>query len=181
MRIFGICGKSTEGRRELVSELVARLRMSGNRVAIVKRAPASFDVDEPHTDSYRQRQSGCAEILIASERRMVLMEEYPGEAAPRLDQLVGRLKHADIVIAVNFRDAPVPRIEIAVSASDEREERNGEWIIGRIAGDIAHFEGRSFAASNYESIVDLILARAQRVRDAPNEHRTPAREAMAET
>ena len=165
MRIFGICGKSRGGRSELVAELVARFRLDGLRVAIVKRAPISFDVDSAGTDSYRQRESGCSQILIASDRRLALMEEYPFDSAsPELGELVARLQPADIVLAINFRDAEVPRIEVCdgvVTAG----ERNSRWIVGRVMLTPNPEDRLSLGLEEHEVIAALVLRHALIWRD----------------
>lgn len=162
MRAFGICGKSKGGRSELVAELVARFRIDGLRVAIVKRAPLSFDVDTPGTDSYRQRESGCTQTLIASDRRLVLMEEYPSDSAsPELEELVARLKPADIVLAINFRDAELPRLEVCEgAASGSQTERNSRWVLGRVAAVAAGKEGGWFLSEDLDAIAAFVLANA---------------------
>jgi molybdopterin-guanine dinucleotide biosynthesis protein B len=174
MRVFGICGKSKGGRSELVSELVGRFRMEGLRVAIVKRAPMSFDLDTEGTDSYRQRESGCAQMLISSDRRFALMEEYPADSAsPELDDLVARLKPADIVLAINFRDAAIPRIEVCDAAADVTPEvRNPRWVVGRI-GRVADLgDGNCLAPDAFDAIAEFVLERAK----ALGEDRSDSRE-----
>ena len=161
MRVFGICGKSREGRSELVAELVARFRMEGLRVAIVKRAPISFDIDTPGTDSFRQRESGCTQTLIASDRRLALMEEYPSDSSsPELRDLIARLKPTDIVLAVNFRDADIPRLEVAPEEAVGRPERNSRWVLARVGAPSPAFSGSYFAADVYDAIASFILANA---------------------
>ncbi len=161
MRVFGICGRSKGGRSELVAELVARFRLDGLRVAIVKRAPLSFDIDVAGTDSSRQRESGCTQMLIASDRRLVLMEEYPADSAsPELEDLISRLQPADIVLAINFRDAQLPRLEVREGASAQ-EERNSRWtmaVAGPTAGSV---DGRRrFSLDDYDAIAAFILQHA---------------------
>ncbi len=163
MRVFGICGKSKGGRSDLVSELVARFRLEGMRVGIVKRAPLSFDLDTAGTDSYRQRQSGCAQMLIASDRRLALMEEYPTDSAsPELKDLITRLKPADIVLAINFRDAEIPRIEVLDQDRSTRDERNLNWILARVAHKPIASGGEWFAYDDLDRIARFVLANATR-------------------
>ena len=160
MRVFGICGKSNAGRSELVAELVARFRFEGLRVAIVKRAPVSFDMDTPGTDSRRQRESGCDQMLIASDRRLALLEEYPSDSAtPDVRALIDRLKPTDVVLLINFRDEAIPRIE--VEDDGERStgtERNAECVlarVGRTAGACC-----TFGLEDCDSIARFVLRHA---------------------
>ena len=49
-------------------ELVRR----GISVSTMKHAHHGFDVDQPGKDSYRHREAGATEVLVASERRWAL-------------------------------------------------------------------------------------------------------------
>jgi molybdopterin-guanine dinucleotide biosynthesis protein MobB len=162
MRVFGICGKSRGGRSELVAELVARFRLEGLRVAIVKRAPLSFDIDTAGTDSFRQRESGCTQMLIASDRRLALMEEYPADSAsPELEALISRLKPADIVLAINFRDAELPRLEVFDTGTNkEHFQRNSRWIAGKVTSEEAAGDHPSFSLEDYDAIAAFVLQNA---------------------
>lgn len=76
-RLFGF-GKTT-----LVEQLIPRLRERGLRVSLLKHAHHAFDVDQPGKDSYRHRQAGAGEVLIASSQRWVMMHELRGAPSPR--------------------------------------------------------------------------------------------------
>ena len=163
MKIFGICGRNGAGRGDLVSELVARLRMEGLRVSIVKRAPPAFDVDTAGTDSWNQRQAGCREMIIASDRRAVIFDEFePDSASPDLGSLIARLRPCDIVLAINFRDAPVPRIEVWDGSSGaEPPRRNAEFVVAN-ATPRRTGSATWIALDDYDSMAALILSSAGR-------------------
>jgi molybdopterin-guanine dinucleotide biosynthesis adapter protein len=169
MRVFGICGKSKGGRSELVAELVARFRLDGLRVAVVKRAPLSFDLDMAGTDSYRQRESGCTQMLIASDRRLALMEEYPADSAsPELGELLARLNPADMVLAINFRDAEIPRLEVCDGeANPDQAVRNPRWIVGKVARSPDRGNPASFSFDDHDAIAAFILRNAASWSESP--------------
>lgn len=174
MRVFGICGKSKGGRSELVAELVARFRLDGLRVAIVKRAPLSFDIDAAGTDSYRQRESGCTQMLIASDRRLALMEEYPADSAsPELGELLARLSPTDMVLAINFRDAELPRLEVSDGETNlDPAIRNLRWRIGQVTRSPNRGNQADFSLDDYDAIAAFILRNAASWNDSPRSTRT---------
>ena len=163
MRIFGICGRNGAGRGDLVSELVARFRMEGLRVSIVKRAPLAFDVDRQGTDSWNQRQAGCREMIIASDRRAVIFDEFePDSASPDLGNLIARLKPCDIVLAINFRDAPVPRIEVWDGSPDTEPPRRNIAFVVANATPRRTGSGTWIALDDYDAMAALVLSSAGR-------------------
>jgi molybdopterin-guanine dinucleotide biosynthesis protein MobB len=150
------------------------LRLDGLRVAIVKRAPLSFDIDTAGTDSYRQRESGCTQMLIASDRRLALMEEYPADSAsPELGELLARLSPADMVLAINFRDAELPRLEVCDGeANVDHAVRNSRWIVGQVTRSPNRGNQTHFSLDDYDAIAAFILRNAASWRDSPRSTET---------
>ena len=58
-----------------MERLVAEFKSRSLSVSTIKNAHHGFDVDQPGKDSFRHRQAGAQEVLIASEKRWVLMHE----------------------------------------------------------------------------------------------------------
>jgi molybdopterin-guanine dinucleotide biosynthesis protein B len=90
----------------LLPLLIAR----GLTVSTVKHAHHGFDLDQPGKDSFRHREAGATEVMIASDRRWALMHESQSE--PRLDELIPRMQHVDLVLVEGFRAHPHPKLEI---------------------------------------------------------------------
>jgi molybdopterin-guanine dinucleotide biosynthesis protein B len=70
MKVIGLCGWSGSGKTTLLEQLIARLKLQGRRVSVVKHAHHAFDIDRPGKDSWRHRQAGAFEVVIASNRRL---------------------------------------------------------------------------------------------------------------
>jgi broad specificity phosphatase PhoE len=90
MHVIGFCGYSGSGKTTLVEQLIVRLRLAGQRVSVVKHAHHDFDIDHEGKDSWRHRQAGAFEVVIASNRRLAKIREYPAIEEPTFDQLVAR-------------------------------------------------------------------------------------------
>ena len=73
MRVVGFAGYSGSGNTTLVEAVIAQLRARAQRVSVIKHAHHAFDIDQPGKDSYRHREAGAFEVLLASSRRLALM------------------------------------------------------------------------------------------------------------
>lgn len=113
--VVGIVGHSGAGKTTLIEHMMPELRRQ-LRVSVVKQARADFDIDRPGKDSWRHRQAGAGEVLVASERRWALMHECEGEAPWTLADYLARLAPCDLVVVEGFRHADIPRIEVFRSA-----------------------------------------------------------------
>lgn len=112
MKIFGFAGWSGSGKTTLIESLIPRLVKRGLRVSLIKHAHHTFDVDQPGKDSYRHRQAGAGEILVASSRRWVLMHELRGAHEPAFEEQIKRLSPCDVLFVEGFKFAPIPKLEV---------------------------------------------------------------------
>ncbi len=135
MKVVGFCGYSGSGKTTLVEQLVARLRLAGHRVSVVKHAHHDFDIDQPGKDSHRHRAAGAYEVVIASNRRMAKIREYDVEADPGPHQLIAELSDADWVLVEGFKHADLLKIEIWRAQTGQRVQYPNDPFIVAIATD----------------------------------------------
>lgn len=112
MKVVGFSGYSGSGKTTLVEQLIVRLKLAGQRVSVVKHAHHAFDIDHEGKDSWRHRQAGAFEVVIASDRRLAKIREYEVQAAPTVHQLIAELYDCDWVLVEGFKSASLPKIEI---------------------------------------------------------------------
>lgn len=112
MKVIGFRGFSGSGKTTLVEQLVAGLRLAGQRVSVVKHAHHSFDIDHAGKDSWRHRQAGAFEVVIASNRRLAKIREYEVPADPSVHDLIAELSPCDWVLVEGFKLAALPKIEV---------------------------------------------------------------------
>ena len=112
MKVIGFSGYSGSGKTTLVEKLIVRLKLSGQRVSVVKHAHHSFDIDHQGKDSWRHREAGAFEVVIASDRRLAKIREFEVHAAPTVHQLINELYDCDWVLVEGFKHASLPKIEI---------------------------------------------------------------------
>jgi molybdopterin-guanine dinucleotide biosynthesis protein B len=112
MRLFGLAGWSGSGKTTLLTRLLPVLVARGLRVSTLKHAHHDFDLDQPGKDSWRHREAGATEVLIASDRRWALQHELRGAPEPDLATLLGRLSPVDLVLVEGFKRHAHPKLEI---------------------------------------------------------------------
>ncbi len=112
MKVVGFCGYSGSGKTTLVEQLIVRLKRAGLRVSVVKHAHHDFDIDHEGKDSWRHRQAGAGEVVIASSRRMAKMREFEAGTAPNVHALIAELNDCDWVLVEGFKHAELAKIEI---------------------------------------------------------------------
>lgn len=114
--ILGICAAaSNAGKTTLVTRLIPELAKRNIRVSVIKHAHHRFDIDYPGKDSYKIREAGAVQTLIASSKRWALMTETPNLASePNLDELIQQINpnFADLILVEGFKSAAIPKIEV---------------------------------------------------------------------
>ncbi len=83
-KILGIAAWSGTGKTTLLKQVLPLLRAGGLRVAVIKHAHHSFDIDKPGKDSYELRKAGAERVLLASKHRRALVTEHLHGREPAL-------------------------------------------------------------------------------------------------
>jgi molybdopterin-guanine dinucleotide biosynthesis protein B len=122
MKVLGIAGYSGAGKTTLLEKLIPLLRADGVKVSLIKHAHCGFDVDQPGKDSYRHRQAGAGEVMVASDVRWALMHENETAAPPQLQELLARLSPCDLVLVEGWKRGPIPKIEV------HRADNGKPWL-----------------------------------------------------
>jgi molybdopterin-guanine dinucleotide biosynthesis protein B len=112
MKLFGIAGYSGSGKTTLMERLLPRITSLGLRVSVLKHAHHNFDVDQPGKDSFRHRQAGASEVLLASSARWVLMNELRGAREPTLAEYAAHFSPCDLVLVEGFKHEAIPQLEV---------------------------------------------------------------------
>ena len=111
MNIYGVTGWKNAGKTTLMERLVAEIVDRGFSVSTLKHAHHAFDVDQPGKDSYRHREAGATEVLVASGARWALMHELREAEEPPLKDLLAKLAPVDLVLVEGYKREAHPKIE----------------------------------------------------------------------
>ena len=114
-------GRHNSGKTTVIVKAIRELVSRGWDVGSVKHhSHAGFDIDYPGKDSYRHREAGASETVIACPGQMARIKTIEGEM--ECSDIVHDMKGHDIVIVEGYRKSGLPTIEIMRSgnAADER-------------------------------------------------------------
>jgi molybdopterin-guanine dinucleotide biosynthesis protein B len=113
MKVVGFAGFSGSGKTTLVERLIPALKLRGLRVSVVKHAHHKFDIDHPGKDTYRHREAGAFEVVVASDRRLALMREFERPAELSVHHLIAELYDGvDWVLVEGFKSSNLLKVEV---------------------------------------------------------------------
>ncbi|SFM41897.1 molybdopterin-guanine dinucleotide biosynthesis protein B [Marinobacter pelagius] len=160
MNVIGIVGWKNSGKTTLASALIRELSGRGLTVNSIKHAHHMVDVDQPGTDSYKHREAGAREVILAGGQRFAIMHELRGAREPTLDELLRRLGPCDWVVVEGFKTHAHPKIEVHRQESSRSPLYREDPSIIAVAADYTpDFAGPVFDVSDVPAIADFILNR----------------------
>jgi molybdopterin-guanine dinucleotide biosynthesis protein B len=113
--IIGFCAWSGTGKTTLLTQLIPILTARSLRVGLVKHAHHQFAIDHPNKDSYRLREAGASQVLVASRKCKALIAERPDTSQePTLEEALEVINPAelDVVLVEGFKKESFPKIEL---------------------------------------------------------------------
>ena len=169
MHVIGFCGYSGSGKTTLIEQLIARLRLAGQRVSVVKHAHHAFDIDHEGKDSWRHRQAGAFEVVVASNRRLAKIREYERVEEPTVEQLLAELAECDWALVEGFKHAPLPKVEVWRAATGKPALYPNDPFVIAIATDSPAALPEPTALpvldlGDVDAIAEFILAQSTRCR-----------------
>jgi molybdopterin-guanine dinucleotide biosynthesis protein B len=111
VKIYGVTGWKNSGKTGLMERLVAEFTRRGLKVSTIKHAHHTTDVDQPGRDSFRHREAGACEVMLASPNRWALMHELRDEEEPPLHELLARMSPVDLILIEGFKRDAHPKVE----------------------------------------------------------------------
>lgn len=168
MKVVGFAGFSGSGKTTLVERMIPALRLKGRRVSVVKHAHHRFDIDHEGKDTYRHREAGAFEVVVASDRRLALMREFEVARQPTVHHLLAELyEGVDWVLVEGFKDSDLQKIEIWRAATGKPARYVEDDFITAIATDSPDQLPVStqlpvLDLNNPEAVVDWLISQGSR-------------------
>ena len=136
MKVVGFAGYSGSGKTQLVEKLIPALKALGLRVSVVKHAHHKFDIDHPGKDTYRHREAGAFEVVVASDKRLALMREFEQPTELNVHQLIAHLyEGVDWVLVEGFKHSDLLKIEVWRASSGKPTRYLDDAFVVAIATD----------------------------------------------
>lgn len=167
MKVVGFSGYSGSGKTTLIEKLIGCLKAAGQRVSVIKHAHHRFDIDHPGKDSYRHREAGAFEVVVASNRRLAKVREYEAETELTVHQLLAELAPCDWAIVEGFRHADLLKIEVWRAETGERAHYPDDPFVIAVATDEPHnlpvpTTLPVFQLDDAQGVADFLLSHADR-------------------
>lgn len=109
--LLGITGYSGSGKTTLLEKIVPELTALGLRVAVIKHSHHNASVDKEGKDSWRMKEAGASQVIMACDNRWALMTETPQQAVS-LSYLAAQFdpELTDLILVEGFKQEPIPKI-----------------------------------------------------------------------
>ena len=136
MKVFGIAGFKNAGKTTLVVDLIKELTERDLKVATVKHAHHEFDIDHPGKDSFKHREAGAREVIVASSRRWAHITELAEDEEPPLSELLTHLGDVDLVLIEGYKHGDHPKLELRRMGQDAPQLAESDDSICAIVCDV---------------------------------------------
>lgn len=114
---IAVVGRHNSGKTTLVEKLIFELVKRGHNVGSIKHhSHGDFDIDYPGKDSYRHREAGASETVIASPVKMARVKTLDREI--ECSEIVASMPGHDIVVVEGYRKSGLPTIEVFRSGNN---------------------------------------------------------------
>lgn len=136
MKVVCFAGYSGAGKTRLLERLIPALKQRGQRVSVIKHAHHQFDIDHPGKDSFRHREAGAFEVVVASSRRLALMREFEQEVPLTVHQLVAELDAGvDWVLVEGLKQSDLKKVEVWRASANKPAQYPDDQLIVAVATD----------------------------------------------
>jgi molybdopterin-guanine dinucleotide biosynthesis protein B len=136
MRVYGVIGWKNSGKTSLMERLVAEITGRGFSVSTIKHVHHSVDLDHPGKDTFRHRQAGAREVVLASADRLAIMVEHRGPE-PELPAVLARLAPVDLVLVEGYKRDAHPKVEVWRAETGHPLIQPGDPLVRAVATDAA--------------------------------------------
>lgn len=120
--VIGFAGYSGSGKTTLAVQVVAIIRSTGYKVAVVKHDAHGHYREASGSDSGRYVDAGADAVVIVSKGRTIHIARTDGDGESSLDDVIAGLSGYDLIVVEGFKAEPHPKIVVY------RNERQAEAI-----------------------------------------------------
>lgn len=108
--LLGITGYSGSGKTTLLEKLISELIARHIRVSVIKHSHHNMQIDKEGKDSWRMKEAGSSQVILANDERWAIMTETPKPVS--LDYLAQQFDRTltDLVLVEGFKQESIPKI-----------------------------------------------------------------------
>lgn len=123
MKVLGITGWSGVGKTTLIAALIPPLRAAGLSISTLKHAHHDVDLDQSGKDTFRHREAGAHEVILATSHRWALLHELRNQPEPPLSELLTHLQPVDLVLVEGWKTGDYPKLEVWRAVTEDKTPR----------------------------------------------------------
>ncbi len=110
--VLGFAAFSGTGKTTLLKKLIPVLKKKGLRIAVIKHAHHSFNIDLPGKDSYELRMAGADQVIVSSAKRFVKIIEQLKEKSLQECLSEVDIQSCDLILVEGYKRAQIKKIEL---------------------------------------------------------------------
>lgn len=159
MRVYGVIGWKNSGKTGLMERLVAEITGRGFSVSTVKHVHHDVDLDHPGKDTFRHRQAGAVEVVLAGAQRYAILHEHRGPE-PDLTAVLSRLSPVDLVLVEGYKRDSHPKIEVWRRETGHEMIQPGDPLVRAVAtdADVGALSVPVLDLNDTAAVADFVLA-----------------------
>jgi molybdopterin-guanine dinucleotide biosynthesis protein B len=162
-KVLGIVGWSGSGKTTLLVKVIPLLASRGLRIATLKHAHHTFDVDQPGKDSYEHRKAGAGEVIVSSARRWVQMHEIGSGREATLADHLQRLSPCDLILIEGYKSERHSKLEVFREATGKAPLYPADERIVAVASDrpLTGIQIPNVDLNDTPSVAEMIIKTAE--------------------
>ena len=134
--VLGIAGPSGSGKTRLIEQLIPILQTAGLSVSTIKHVHHDLELDKPGKDSFRHREAGAEQVMVALPSGWTLFHPGRGRKQSTVAELVEQMATVNLVLVEGFRSLDMEKIEVFSSAIAEPLNQPGHSSVVAVAADV---------------------------------------------
>ena len=156
--MLGITGYSGSGKTTLLEKLLPALQQRNLRPAVIKHSHHNAQVDKEGKDSWRMKEAGAAQVIMACDQRWALMTETQQSVSlPYLAQQFDRAL-TDFVLVEGFKQEPIEKILLHRQGMTKPLPALDDYVLAVATDYLLACEKPVLDINHIEQIADFIVA-----------------------
>ena len=156
--MLGITGYSGSGKTTLLEKLLPALQQRNLRPAVIKHSHHNAQIDKEGKDSWRMKEAGAAQVIMACDQRWALMTETQQSVSlPYLAQQFDRAL-TDFVLVEGFKQEPIEKILLHRQGMTKPLPALDDYVLAVATDYSLACEEPVLDINHIEQIADFIVA-----------------------
>lgn len=154
---LGITGYSGSGKTTLLEKLLPELKKFGLNVAVIKHSHHNAEVDKQGKDSWRMKQAGASQVIMACDQRWALMTETSQPAS--FDYLVQQFDQnlVDLVLVEGFKQENMPKLLLHRQNMRKPLPEIDQYVLALVTDYPLNIDKKCLDINNIKQIAEFIV------------------------